>query len=194
MSWSPGSVVRRWFDPECGAADRLIPRWIFLRAPGTDLLLRILLAASSRFAASSARKEFFLPAIIWTRWPASLARRASGLLQRLLWLSSSAPHADGDLLGRASSLPCCWWLNVWPRAMLFVCFVCFLSFVAAAEDFSGYQSDGMLLEAGFIALFFAPAGFWPGLGRGEPAVARQPLPAAVGMVSHLLRIRCGEAG
>ena len=34
MSWSPGSVVRRWFDPECGAADRLIPRWIFLRALG----------------------------------------------------------------------------------------------------------------------------------------------------------------
>ena len=59
-------------------------------------------------------------------------------------------------------------LNVWPRGMLFVCFVCFLSFVAAAQDFSGYQSDGMLLEAGFISLFFAPAGFWPGLGRSSP--------------------------
>ena len=59
-------------------------------------------------------------------------------------------------------------LNVWPRATLFVCFVCFLSFVAAAQDFSGYQSDGMLLEAGFIAMFFAPAGFLPGLGRRAP--------------------------
>ncbi len=63
----------------------------------------------------------------------------------------------------------CWLvLNVWPRATLFVCFVCFLSFVAAAQDFSGYQSDGMLLEAGFIALFFAPAGFLPGLGGRSP--------------------------
>ena len=52
--------------------------------------------------------------------------------------------------------------------MLAVCLVCFISFVAAAQDFSGYQSDGMLLEAGFIALFFAPAGFWPGLGRRNP--------------------------
>jgi hypothetical protein len=26
----------------------------------------------------------------------------------------------------------------------------------------------MLLEAGFISLFFAPAGFWPGLGRSSP--------------------------
>src|SRR6202030_1103602 len=58
--------------------------------------------------------------------------------------------------------------NVWPRGMLLVCFVCYLSFVAAAQDFSGYQSDGMLLEAGFISLFFAPPGFWPGLGRSNP--------------------------
>jgi hypothetical protein len=55
-------------------------------------------------------------------------------------------------------------LNLWPRGALIVCFVCFLSFVAAAQDFSGYQSDGMLLEAGFISLFFVPAGLRPGLG------------------------------
>jgi lipase maturation factor 1 len=58
-------------------------------------------------------------------------------------------------------------LNFWPRAMLAVCFVCFLSFVSAAQDFSGYQSDGMLLEAGFISLFFAPPGIWPGLARAR---------------------------
>src|SRR5271155_3837288 len=37
--------------------------------------------------------------------------------------------------------------NIWPRLFLVVCWVCFLSFVCAARDFSGYQSDGMLLEA-----------------------------------------------
>ena len=56
-------------------------------------------------------------------------------------------------------------LNVWPRATLLICFVCFLSFVAAAQDFSGYQSDGMLLEAGFISLFFAPRGTVARLGH-----------------------------
>ena len=60
-------------------------------------------------------------------------------------------------------------LNLWPRGMLAVCFVAFLSFIAAAQDFSSYQSDGMLLEAGFISLFFAPPGFRPGLGRTHPA-------------------------
>ena len=56
-------------------------------------------------------------------------------------------------------------LNLWPRGMLAICFVCFLSFVSAAQDFSAYQSDGMLLEAGFISLFLAPAGFRPGWGE-----------------------------
>jgi lipase maturation factor 1 len=60
-------------------------------------------------------------------------------------------------------------LNVWPRATLLACLMCFLSFISAAQDFASYQSDGMLMEAGFIALFFAPAGFWPGLGRANPA-------------------------
>ena len=55
-------------------------------------------------------------------------------------------------------------MNVWPRATLFVCFVCFLSFIAVAQDFASYQSDGMLMEAGLISLFFAPPGFRPGLG------------------------------
>jgi hypothetical protein len=59
--------------------------------------------------------------------------------------------------------------NIWPRATLLVSFVCFLSFVTTARDFSGYQSDGMLLEAGFIALFFAPPGLRPGLARAHPA-------------------------
>ncbi|HEY4678599.1 MAG TPA: lipase maturation factor family protein, partial [Candidatus Angelobacter sp.] len=59
-------------------------------------------------------------------------------------------------------------LNLWPRVTLMICLVCFLSFVAAAQDFSSFQSDGMLLEAGFISLFFAPPGLRPGLGSTHP--------------------------
>lgn len=64
----------------------------------------------------------------------------------------------------ASVLAVC---NIWPRPMFAICFVCFLSFIAAAQDFASYQSDGMLLEAGFITLFFVPSGVWPGLGRAH---------------------------
>jgi hypothetical protein len=45
----------------------------------------------------------------------------------------------------------------------------------AAQDFASYQSDGMLLEAAFLSLFFAPRGFWPGLGGSSPpSRARMP--------------------
>ncbi|MHB1840219.1 MAG: lipase maturation factor family protein, partial [Acidobacteriaceae bacterium] len=87
----------------------------------------------------------------------------------LLWLSSSSHMLLAICwVGIAASLLVA--ANVWPRALLAVCFVCFLSFVSAAGDFSSYQSDGMLLEAGFLCLFFAPAGFFPGWGRRSPPV------------------------
>lgn len=59
-------------------------------------------------------------------------------------------------------------INLWPRATVAVCLVAFLSFVSAAQDFSSYQSDGMLLAGGFLALFFAPPGLRPGLGESHP--------------------------
>jgi hypothetical protein len=58
--------------------------------------------------------------------------------------------------------------NLWPRLSFFVCFVCFLSFVTAADAFSSYQSDSMLLEAGFLVLFLAPRGILPGWGIASP--------------------------
>ncbi|HEY7235156.1 MAG TPA: lipase maturation factor family protein, partial [Gemmatimonadaceae bacterium] len=58
--------------------------------------------------------------------------------------------------------------NVWPRLTTILCTVLFLSCVAALQDFSSYQSDGMLLEAGFIACWFAPRGIRPKLGATDP--------------------------
>ncbi|HTV57835.1 MAG TPA: lipase maturation factor family protein [Verrucomicrobiae bacterium] len=58
-------------------------------------------------------------------------------------------------------------LNLWPRGGIFVCFVCFLSFIAVAQDFASYQSDGMLMEAGLLSLFFAPPGLRPGFGSAH---------------------------
>src|SRR4029077_12716652 len=59
-------------------------------------------------------------------------------------------------------------LNVWPRIAVALCTLLFLSFIAVLQDFASYQSDGMLLEAGFISIFFAPSGVWPGLGAHDP--------------------------
>jgi lipase maturation factor 1 len=86
----------------------------------------------------------------------------------VLWWSSGSEMMNALCwVGMAASVLLI--VNIWPRGMLAICFVCFLSFVSAAQDFSGYQSDGMLLEAGFISLFLAPPGLRPGLGGAHPA-------------------------
>jgi len=85
----------------------------------------------------------------------------------LLWLNSGN-HAlmAWCWIGMIASLLLI--VNIWPRGVLAICFLVFLSFVTAAQDFSGYQSDGMLLSAGLICLFFAPSGVRPGWGESQP--------------------------
>src|SRR5580658_4909760 len=156
--WKPAAAIRWLLDPGCGAADRLLSRWIFLRALG-------LIYFSAFFSLVFQIRgligpEGILPAGEYLRAVAHTVGYSRGLwfAPTSLWLASG-PHVLTALcwVGMAASLLLL--LNVWPRATLLICFVCFLSFVSAAQDFSGYQSDGMLLEAGFISLFFAPSGF-----------------------------------
>ncbi len=85
----------------------------------------------------------------------------------LLWIDSSdAALSALVVLGLVASLTLL--LGVAPRASLLVCGVLFVSFVTAAQEFSSYQSDGMLLEATAIGLFFFPAGLFPGLAADRP--------------------------
>jgi len=165
MQWAQ---AYRWlFDGQHGASDRLIPRWLFLRALG-------LIYFSAFFPLVFQIRGLIGPnGILPANDYLQAVAHSFGHIPRLwyaptlLWFSS----------GSAMLLALCWIgmvaslllvFNLWPRGMLAICFVCFLSFLSAAQDFSGYQSDGMLLEAGFISLFFAPPGFRPGLGRSHP--------------------------
>src|SRR5229473_3287527 len=149
--WTPASVLRWLFDPEHGASGRLLPRWIFLRALGLiyysaffSLLFQIrgLMGPHGILPANEYLRALFERFGHASYWYAPT----------LLWFSS----------GSRALMVICWAgmiaslllaLNFWPRGMLAICFACFLSFVSAAQDFSAYQSDGMLLEAGFIAMF-----------------------------------------
>ena len=163
MDWNASSAIGWLFDGRRGASDRLIPRWLVLRVLGIiyfsaffSLIFQIrgLIAPAGILPAGSYLQAVAQSLGHWQRlWYAPT----------LLWFSSSAAMLHALCwAGMIASLLLV--LNLWPRATLAVCFVCFLSFVSAAQDFSGYQSDGMLLEAGFISFFFAPPGFRPGLG------------------------------
>jgi hypothetical protein len=140
-----------------------VPRWLFLRALGliffsaffslffqvrgligSDGLLPAgdYLRAVKQFAGAS--RFWYAPTLLWIS-------SGSRSLMVLVWI------------GMIASLLLV--INFWPRAMTAVCVAVFLSFISALQVFSSYQSDGMLLGAGFLCLFFAPPGWRPGWGE-----------------------------
>ena len=168
MNWNPASFTRRLFDSDDGAADRLFPRWLFLRALGVIYFSAFFsLVFQIRGLVGPAG---ILPAGKYLQAVANSVPHARyWYAPTLLWLTSSSHMLTGlcwvGMIGALLVIA-----NIWPRGMLAVCFVCFISFVSAASEFAGYQSDGMLLEAGFIAMFFAPPGGRPGIGRAHPPI------------------------
>ena len=170
MENSLARIINWFLGPRPPTVERpghLWPRWIFLRGLGLiyfsafySLLFQIkgligpngILPAVDYLQVVTAslygHRFWFAPSLLWF----GAGNRA---LMALCW---------GGLIAAALVV-----LNLWPRVSLALCFVFFLSFISVAQDFSSYQSDGMLLEAGFIALFFAPPGLRPGLGAANPA-------------------------
>jgi hypothetical protein len=159
--------IFRWlFDSRRGPRGRLVPRWIFLRALALiyfsafySLLFQIkgligpegILPASQYLAAVAQQlggaRFWYAPSLYWIS-------ASSAMLMAVTWIG---------LLASIAAL-----CNLWPRLSFFICWVCFLSFIGASGVFSSYQSDGMLLEAGFLSLFLAPPGLMPGWGATHP--------------------------
>jgi hypothetical protein len=159
--------IFRWlFDSRRGPRGRLVPRWIFLRALALiyfsafySLLFQIkgligpegILPASQYLAANAQQlgesRFWYSPSLFWMS-------ASSAMLMAVMWIG---------LLASIAAL-----CNLWPRLSFFICWLCFLSFIGASGVFSSYQSDGMLLEAGFLSLFFAPPGLMPGWGASHP--------------------------
>src|SRR5579883_1861263 len=168
MPGSPAALVRWPFASDLEhPLHRLAARWIFLRALGLiffsafySLLRQVpgligpdgLLPAQGyleavRRAIPGVSRFWRVPAVFWLR-------SDSYALEAVVWI------------GLIASLLLI--LNFWPRLTIFICLVAYVSFISTLQAFSSYQSDGMLLSAGFISLFFTPSGIWPGWGEGRP--------------------------
>jgi lipase maturation factor 1 len=160
------SIPEYLFGPDAGPPGYLVARWLFLRSLGLiffsafySLVFQIRgligphgILPAQDYLAEVARvigpaRFWYAPSVFW-------------------WSASDRALLSVCIVGMIASLLLV--LNLCPRGALVVCLVAFLSFISAAQDFASYQSDGMLLEAGFISLFFAPAGWRPGLGETDP--------------------------
>src|ERR1700688_150718 len=166
MDFDFRTIPQRLFGPDSTPPGYLAARWLFLRAlgliffsafyslvfqirgligpngilPAQDYLVQVArVLGSARF--------WYAPTVFW-------------------WSSSDRFLLGVVVAGMVASLLLA--LNLCPRGMLAICLVAFLSFIAAAQDFASYQSDGMLLEAGFICLFLAPRGWRPRWASSAP--------------------------
>src|SRR5580693_8600393 len=126
---TPRNVVRWIFDGRFGPADRLIPRWVFLRA----LALWYFSAFYSLLFQIKGLMgpQGILPA---QQYLAAVARALGSTrfwyAPSLFWISAGSPMLMATMIvGLAASVAAV--LNVWPRLCLLICFVCFLSFVSA---------------------------------------------------------------
>ena len=149
------------------AGGYLWPRWIFLRALGLIFLSAFYSLAFQIHGLIGERG--ILPA---RDYLATIRGAVPGIKRlwyapSLFWLGANdAALTIVVAAGIACSLLVV--VNVWPRVTIALSTLLFLTCIATLQDFSSYQSDGMLLEAGFISIFFAPRGVWPTLGTANP--------------------------
>ena len=187
----PINVVRWLFDGRRSPHGRLIPRWIFLRALALiyfsafySLLFQIKgligpegILPARRFPAGCGR----------TDGPDPLLVRADALL-----VFQQLCGADDDYVGRAcgvgdrvsESLAAALFFRVFPL----------LPFVHRRVECVLELSIGWHVARGGIhRAVFCSARIDAGMGRARSAIAREPVPAAMGVVPDLLRIGHGEA-
>jgi lipase maturation factor len=166
MDFDFSAIPKYLFGPDDAPPGYLVARWLFLRALGLiffsafySLIFQIrgLIGPNGILPAHN-----YLPQVA----------RAFGASRfwfapTLFWISSSDRFLMAVCIaGIVASLLLAG--NIAPRGMLIFCIAAFLSFIAAAQDFASYQSDGMLLQAGFISLFLAPPGWRPRWGAAHP--------------------------
>ena len=159
--------VEHLFAPGPETPGRLWPRWILLRALGIIFFSAFYSLASQIHGLIGERG--ILPA---SSYLYEIARASPGLVRfwvapTLLW-ANAGDAALTALIAAGVVCSVLLTVNVWPRLTVALCTLLFMSCVGALQDFSSYQSDGMLLEAGFISTFFAPRGIRPGLGASDP--------------------------
>jgi hypothetical protein len=154
-------------DSTGGGTGMLRPRWLWLRALGLIFLSAFYALAFQVHGLVGERG--ILPAGVYLHQVAG----ALGSVQRVWYAPTLFWFGAGDValwLVVGAGIACSLLLvaNVWPKLSVALCTLLFLSYIAVLQDFSSYQSDGMLLEAGFLSIFFAPRGIRPGLGAEDP--------------------------
>ncbi len=166
------SRLTRWFwGRHVEPPAHFLTRWIFLRALGVIYLIAFVslwtqisglighdgILPTDRFMAA-VQQQCDLQGIGLERFR---------LLPTLCWFNSS----DGSLNFQCAAgalLAIILIVGIAPAPCLALLWLLYLSLVTVGRDFLGFQWDNLLLEAGFLAIFFAPLQLWPRPSREAP--------------------------
>src|SRR5712691_454625 len=143
----------------------LLSRWLFLRLLGAVYLVAF---ASLAVQITGLVGELgIMPARPFLEWAHSLyGRDAYRLLPTVFWLDRS-DLALTVVTWSGALLSLLLILGLAPLALLLVLWVLYLSLSVVGQDFLSFQWDVLLLEAGLLAILWAPAQWLP--RRREPA-------------------------
>jgi predicted DCC family thiol-disulfide oxidoreductase YuxK/uncharacterized membrane protein len=166
------SRLTRWFwGRHVEQPDYLFTRWIFLRALGLIYLVAFvslwtqingLIGHNGILPADQ-----FMSAAQQQCDAQGLGLERFHLLPTLGWFNSS----DGFLnfqCAAGSALAALLILGIAPAPCLALLWLFYLSLATVGRDFLGFQWDNLLLEAGFLAIFFAPLQILPRRSRETP--------------------------
>ncbi|HEX9989836.1 MAG TPA: lipase maturation factor family protein [Chloroflexia bacterium] len=168
---SPGrslsARLRQLVDPRQQVThDYILTRWLFLRLLGVVYLVAF--ASLWPQIPGLIGRNGILPAgeFLASVWAPTEAQRFL-LVPTLAWFNAS----DGFLLfmcGAGVVLSVLLILGVLPIPVLSLLWALYLSLFSVGQVFLGYQWDVLLLETGFLAIFFAPLQVLPGVPREAP--------------------------
>jgi predicted DCC family thiol-disulfide oxidoreductase YuxK len=163
------STLTRWFwGRHVEAPDYFLTRWIFLRALGAIYLFAFIslwtqigglighdgIVPTDQFM-SAVKQQFDAHGLGLERFH---------LLPTLCWFDSSDTFlniqcAAGTLFAILLIA------GIAPAPCLALLWLIYLSLATVGQDFLGFQWDNLLLETGFLTIFFAPLQLWPKCSR-----------------------------
>jgi hypothetical protein len=164
-SQGPSSI----FDPRSSIhspSPHLLTRWLFLRLLGlvyfiafVSLWVQVGGLIGSRGILPAAD---FLQAV-----HAQIGTESYYLLPTLFWFNAG-DTALQLVCGGGVLLSLLLVAGIAPGPILLLLWVFYLSLTVAGQDFLAFQWDNLLLETGFLAIFFAPWQLWPKLSNESP--------------------------
>jgi len=156
LQWS---TVTRWvWDAPSVPSSYVHIRWIFLRVMA--LLYAIAFWSYGIQIRALNGAQGILPAREFLEHVSHYGAVKFWYVPSLAWLNSS----DAFLVGMCVAggiMSCVLFFNIAPRPSLALLWVLYLSIVSIGGDFMNFQWDALLLETGFLAVWFAPDGFLP---------------------------------